>query len=300
MANFFDYIPDRYIGVEKTTNYLEEYSVAYVRVKNFFRASAKIRPDMSKYVTLFTPYIIDPGMRPDNVAYELYRDPKLDWTLCITNNIVDPYIDWPKDPGQELLRYVHELYGEGNEVEVHHYETREFKDDDGNVILKGGITVNPDATFINPYTKEALINAVVPISNYEYESFENEKKRFIYALSPLLIDDFLQEFEELTAYLRNTEQDDFDIPKTELKPLNRFLQNSSGVSISPSFGKYKNFIAAAQSVKAYLEQEETTTTTTAASSYSGNITFTGTSSTVLGTFNPTQSDAGTSNVGYTY
>ena len=300
MANFFDYIPDRYIGVEKTTNYLEEYSVTYVRVKNFFRASAKIRPDMNKYVTLFTPYIIDPGMRPDNVAYELYRDPRLDWTLCITNNITDPYIQWPKDPGQELLNYVHELYGEGNEVEVHHYETREFKDDDGNVILKSGIVVNENASFVNPYTKEALINAVVPISNYEYEAFENEKKRFIYALSPLLVDDFIQEFEELTAYMRNSEQDEFDVPKTELKPLNRFLQSSSGVSIAPSFGKYKNFIAAAQSVKAYLEEAETTTSTTTASSYSGTITFQGSGSTVTGGFSPTQSDAGTSNVGLTY
>ena len=293
MSYFFDYIPDQYVGVEKSVDYFEEYSLAYVRVKNFFR-TAKIRADMKKYVTLFTPYIIDPGERPDNVAQKLYRDPRLDWVICIANDIIDPYMQWPKDPGEELKNYVDELYGPGNDTLVHHYETREFIDEQGDVILKGGLVVRENATFTNWKTGEVIINAVVPITNYEYEEFNNEKKRFIYMLSPMLVDDFITEFENITAYLRNSEQDEYDVPKTTLRPLSRFLQVNSGVSISPIFGKYKNFIAAAQSTKAYLEPEEETSNTTTTRTYSGTYTISAGTSTVSGSFNPTQSDSGSS------
>lgn len=291
MSYFFDYVPDQYVGVEKTVSYFEEYSIAYVRVKNFFR-TAKIREDMSKYVTLFSPYVIEPGDRPDNVAYKLYRDSRLDWTLCIANNMTDPYQQWPKDYGDELSRFVIEKYGVGNEVAIHHWETREIKDADGTIIQKGGLIVQEDYAPLNYKTKEAIVNPITSITNYEYEELENEKKRFIYVLEPSLIDDFLYEFEEITSYIRNSEQDEYDVPKTYLRPLNRFLVNSSGVGIEPQFGKYKNFIAAAQSTKAFLETEEATTSTTSAT-YTTNYVVTG--SGVTGSFNPTQSQtSGTS------
>ena len=57
MANFFDYLPDVYYGVEVSKTYLEENSMEYVLGKNFFR-SARIRDDFAQYATLFTPYYI--------------------------------------------------------------------------------------------------------------------------------------------------------------------------------------------------------------------------------------------------
>ena len=96
MANFFDYLPDVYYGVEVSKTYLEENSMEYVLGKNFFR-SARIRDDFAQYATLFTPYYIKPGMRPDMVSYQIYGDPELDWIILLTNDIFDAYTEYLKN-----------------------------------------------------------------------------------------------------------------------------------------------------------------------------------------------------------
>ena len=68
----------------------------YVLGKNFFR-SARIRDDFAQYATLFTPYYIKPGMRPDMVSYQIYGDPELDWIILLTNDIFDAYTEYLKN-----------------------------------------------------------------------------------------------------------------------------------------------------------------------------------------------------------
>ena len=273
MANFFDYLPDIYYGVEVSKNYLEENSIEYVLGKNFFR-SARIRDDFEEYATLFKPHYIGDGERPDNVAVDLYGDPELDWLILLTNDIFDMYIQWPKSE-QELKRYCDEIYGEGNDVKVHHWETKEVKSGD-TVILQGGMHVMPNFTFKDPFTGLAVINPAYSVSNYEYEQNLNEKKRFIYVMDPNIIDQFIDEFENLCAYEEHEELEEDGAPLTELLEVGRYLGSQSGVAIYPTFGKYKNFLAAAQSTRAVLQEEEVVQINrgvTIQSSLTGNAAF---------------------------
>ena len=43
----------------------------------------------------FTQYEIQDGTRPDQVAYEIYKDAGLDWVILLINNIINVNEDWP-------------------------------------------------------------------------------------------------------------------------------------------------------------------------------------------------------------
>lgn len=48
----------------------------------------------------FLPYTIKDGERAEEVAYLYYGDPRYVWVVYLSNNIIDPYFDWPLDNNQ--------------------------------------------------------------------------------------------------------------------------------------------------------------------------------------------------------
>ena len=45
----------------------------------------------------FLPYTIEEGDRAEDIAYHYYGDPNYAWLVYLSNNIIDPYHDWPMD-----------------------------------------------------------------------------------------------------------------------------------------------------------------------------------------------------------
>lgn len=43
----------------------------------------------------FYPYTIQENQTADSIAYDYYGDPNYVWIIYYTNNIIDPYYDWP-------------------------------------------------------------------------------------------------------------------------------------------------------------------------------------------------------------
>jgi len=66
----------------------------YVQVKNLFKRG-EIRPDIFGNLAYFEKYKIIGDDRPDNVAYEIYDDPTLDWIVLLSNNIINIQTEWP-------------------------------------------------------------------------------------------------------------------------------------------------------------------------------------------------------------
>ena len=50
-----------------------------------------------KNVYSFYPYQVKNGMKARTIAEKYYGDPNLDWLVYFSNNIVDPYHQWPMD-----------------------------------------------------------------------------------------------------------------------------------------------------------------------------------------------------------
>ena len=66
----------------------------YITVKNLFKRG-KLKEDVAADATLFTKYKVKGDNRPDNVAFDVYKDPSLDWLVMLCNNIVNLQSEWP-------------------------------------------------------------------------------------------------------------------------------------------------------------------------------------------------------------
>jgi hypothetical protein len=120
----------------------QSFNTDYVLTKNIFKR-AKLRSDISSAITAFEYYQIIDNERPDQVAAKVYDNADLDWVILITNNITNINQQWPLD-NNSFYKYLIDKYGSEEELgKVHHYETVEFKDEYGRVIVPGGYQVDP-------------------------------------------------------------------------------------------------------------------------------------------------------------
>lgn len=114
----------------------------YVVAKNIFKR-AKLRSDIANAVTAFNYYQIVDNERPDQVAAKVYDNPELDWVILTTNNITNINQDWPLD-NNSFYKYLIDKYGSDEELaKTHHWETVEFRDEYGRVVVPGGYQVDP-------------------------------------------------------------------------------------------------------------------------------------------------------------
>ena len=215
---FFSLLPDIEYDI-KPSNY--PYSEAQFRTaKNFFRRF-KINEDVFGYTVAMNKYAILDGEKPNQVAELYYENPFLDWVVLLTNNVINPLFDWPKTDNA-IRRYSESKYGDPY-AEILYYET--FK-------VESGITIKGDSTgrnlkataldagrkvdeefYNNPFTYFDGTNNISvpgssvcqPVSAYDHEIKENEKKREIWILKPRYLDVFITEFKIKNNYVESSD-----------------------------------------------------------------------------------------------
>jgi len=201
-------------------------SLDYVDAKNLFRR-VKLREDLQNILTLFDKYEIPEGFRPENVAEELYGNDKLDWVVIVSSGIVNIRNEWPLS-NNDLYEYSLLKYG-NNLNATHHFETVEVKDSSGRVVLEKGKVVNRDFKLFyqdggevktNDLTKlgtnvVAIEDPVSSVSNYLYETFENEKKRNIFVLKRGFLQQFIDDFRDIMIYEPSSQRVSDNIVQTE-------------------------------------------------------------------------------------
>jgi len=136
MANpYFRQVPNfSYVNRNKDSSTLSNYIV----VKNLFKR-AKLRDDIVANLAYFTKYQIIGDDRPDNVAQQVYKDPKLDWLVLLANNILNIQNEWPL-PQTTFHTFLLDKYDtEENLHSTHHYETIEIKNSKNSIVLEGGL-----------------------------------------------------------------------------------------------------------------------------------------------------------------
>ena len=195
-------------------------SSEYVTVKNLFK-KVKLRDDIKDSLVTFNKYEIMDGMRPEQVAEELYGSQNLDWVVLITAGIVNVRDQWPLS-NKDIYDYSYNIYGEKIN-DTHHYETLEVKDSMGRVILEAGNVVDynfksprpstdpePTKSYIRYYDSNlkdtvTKYDIVVNITNYEYETIKNEKKRTIYVLKRGYLQQFLNDNRNVMIYGKSSQ-----------------------------------------------------------------------------------------------
>jgi len=73
-------------------------------------SSDRIRESIKAKIDVFYPYTITEGERPDSIASFYYGDPRYSWLVYLSNEIVDPYYEWPLSEN-EMKKYLLKKYG---------------------------------------------------------------------------------------------------------------------------------------------------------------------------------------------
>ena len=176
----------------------------YQLVKNLFKR-AVLRDDVFNDVTNFEKYSVEGDERPDQVAYNFYRDSGLDWIVLTTNNIIHVRDEWPMS-NRDFLTYLNEKYTSEELSNVHHYETREIRDESNTLIQPAGVRVKSDysVTYVENDTVKTE-SSIKMINFLEHETNLNDAKRNINILKPDYVEIFLRDIKEIMRYKQSSQ-----------------------------------------------------------------------------------------------
>lgn len=129
--------------------------------------NVRFRKQLLSQITLYDEYDIKEGETPDIIAAKYYGSSEYHWVVMLANERFNYLEDFPLD-NYAFELYVIDKYGEDL------YSTHHQEDANGHVVNYG-----------------------YPVSNYEYEMRENEKKRRIKLISPSLLSTILSNYKAL-------------------------------------------------------------------------------------------------------
>ena len=181
----------------------------YITVKNFFKRGF-LREDIFQDLSFFTKYTINGNDRPDNVAFDVYENSRLDWLVLMTNNIVNIQNEWPLS-NIDFDELMLDRYGSYDTLfnGIHHYETIEVKDARDVKIVNAGLKVESDysVTFFDERAGGMrTVTPTIPVTNYQYEQKVNEDKRNIYLLQPRYLQVVRDDLEDIMTYREGSTQ----------------------------------------------------------------------------------------------
>jgi hypothetical protein len=182
----------------------------YINIKDYFHL-LKPRDDIFREETLYSDYVVKNGERPDQISKDFYGDEQYYWIILQINEITDYYNQWPLSQ-LELDEFITRKYQTTEEsLKIHHYETPEVKDVNGNVILNSGLSVNKNYQFkYRPDPSQGIVKTAYPseVTNRQYEYILNRQKSVIQVLQPKYVFDYAREVQNYA--LRLPPQQSFD------------------------------------------------------------------------------------------
>ena len=206
MASYFRQVPDfDYVNRDSDGKSIGDYQV----VKNLFKR-VKIRQDILQNLAYFTQYKIQGDDRPDNVAFEIYEDETLDWVVLLSNNILNVQTEWPLTQAA-FNEFLIKKYGSIEKTNnIHHYETRELKNDSGEIVVRKGLIVpkNYKVEYFDTKRNQNVVrtNEVDSVTNYSYEVRKEEAKRNIYLIKSDYLELILEDINRLMPYKKGSAQ----------------------------------------------------------------------------------------------
>ena len=145
----------------------------------------KVRSKIASNVSLYDLFDVPEGDSPETIAYKVYGDTAYFWIVCLLNNVVNRYHDWPLDE-YNFQQFVADKYS--NPDGIHHYEITQSsgkQTGDGPADYSHKLEVNSDTV------------GAESVSNIEYERRLQDQKRQIKLLNRNYLPAFETEFTNL-------------------------------------------------------------------------------------------------------
>jgi len=105
-------------------------------------------------------YAIKDGEAPDTVAFNYYSDPSYAWLVLLSNNIIDPYFEWPLSV-YDFEKFINKKYGSipaAQATTIHcEHNTKNITVSADSLTVSNGVAVG-DYTAVDAYTYHDKIN----------------------------------------------------------------------------------------------------------------------------------------------
>lgn len=153
-AKYFDNFPQITYGTKIARNIL-----------------ARVKPATNIFETplAYYDYVIEFDQRPDQVAYNYYDDSNMVWLIFVTNNIVDPYYQWPLTQNQ-FVKFIEDKYGSVTEAQSKILSYKHNTKD---------LEISTETYTLNATFQKIVAGDWSPVYAYNYEEQLNEEKRTI-------------------------------------------------------------------------------------------------------------------------
>ena len=145
----------------------------------------KVRSKIANNISLYDKFDIPEGDSPETVAYKVYGEAEYFWVVCLMNNVVNRYYDWPLDE-HNFQKFVADKYS--NPEGIHHYER---------VQDSGPQKGNGPADYSHIIECNSTDAGAQSVSNIQHERRLQDKKRQIKLLQPNYLNNFIDEFKRL-------------------------------------------------------------------------------------------------------
>lgn len=167
------------------------------KMSNLLAKIAVVRGVMQKY-TVFYPYTIHDGERPDTIAHDYYGDADYAWLVLMANDIIDPYYGWPMTDKQ-FHEYLYKRYNAVYELRsvICHYSYTGIGGQTQAEIERINYKMSVD-TFNSMDAEEK--SGWTPVYLYDYEYQQNQDRREIKLISNRYLSQIQQEVTALLEY----------------------------------------------------------------------------------------------------
>ena len=187
MSEYFSNFPKILYDIEGKNKVRPNYStVINIMIRQKFRDAIK------EDITVYYPYYIEEGQRPDVLSFEIYGDTKYVWMIFMVNSIIDPYWQWPLD-AKQFVKYIENKYGTAGaaKTNVHHYEQiiRPRVERTGTSDPIEEVTVEVDYASFQAAGED---NRKI-IYDFDYEMTKNDDRRSINLIQPTFVAGILDE-----------------------------------------------------------------------------------------------------------
>ncbi len=133
-----------------------------------------VRRSLTDRLSIFTKYDIKEEETPEMLAYELYDSAELHWIILLFNNYFDRYYEWPMS-ARVLQKYILGKYD--LPYDIHHWEIPQNSGDKNVKII----------------VDQMSHSSATGITNIEYETELNDKRKSIKILNEAYVPNFIKE-----------------------------------------------------------------------------------------------------------
>ena len=140
------------------------------RMRNLL-VRAALSTDVLTRTSSYYPYIVKDGETPVTIAHDYYGSVAFDWVVLLSNQIIDPYFEWPLS-SNDLAEVVAKKYGSLQAAQqlILHYR-------------KDGKEYPYMTTTTYKYSSPEERMGWQPVYAYDWEVEQNEKRRKIRLVS---------------------------------------------------------------------------------------------------------------------